>query len=412
MQSTVGSVSSFKRDASGALRRRIGVGAFVSAALLAVSAQSALAGAEFKLSDDASLNLGIGLRASYTNTEKSSGNGSAGSNQFSAENTRVYMSGSFGKIFKATMNFDRTNGASGAGGMQMIDGIAQLEFTEGFNIWAGRFLPPSDRPNLYGPFYTSAWSYPGVASAGPAIGPGRDDGAAAWGSLFDSKFAYSLGAFNGHNRGSTAAGAVQSNGANSLLYAGRLQYSFWDAETGYYRNATYLGGKDVLTIGGSIQSQENGVGSAAAPGKLKITNIDLLIEKKLAGGFVPTLEAGYYKYSLGTVDCGSGETGSPACVGASSNEGGLVAGKSYLGTLALLFPDKIGYGQFQPFIRFQKYNRDVTQTTNKMTDFGVNYIIKGFNAKISAVYSQLNDNRLAAAFQKKDQFVLGVQLQY
>jgi hypothetical protein len=412
MRSTVGNVGSNNVHPFAGFRRRIGIGAFVASALLAASAQPALAGAEFKLGDDASLNLGIGLRTSFTNLEHGAANGTSNSNSFTAENARIYMSGSFGKVIKATMNFDRNDfgAASGTAGIRMIDAIAQFEFAEGFNIWVGRMLPPSDRANLYGPFYTSAWSYPCVVSCvQPTIpGTGRDDGAMVWGSLFDSKLAYSVGAFNGANRGNAAA----SNNSDKLLYAGRLQYSFWDAETGYYRNATYLGGKSIFTIGASIMSQTNGVGTAALPGNLKITNLDLLVEKKLAGGFVPTLEGAYYKYSPSVPDCGSGEPGAaPACFG-SNVGGGLASGKGYLGTVALLFPDKIGWGQFQPFIRYQKRERDLSQTSTKATDFGVNYIIKGFNAKVSAVYSQMEDTRLAAAVRKSDQFVLGVQLQY
>ncbi len=407
MQSTVGNVGSSGARPIVGTRRRIGIGAFVTAAVIAASTQTAHAGAEFKLGDDASLNLGIGLRTSYTSTENGAPNGSSYSNQFSAENTRIYMSGAFGKYIKATMNFDRTGGASATGGLQMIDGIAQFEFSEGFNVWMGRMLPPSDRPNLYGPFYTSAWSYPGIASGGPSIAAGRDDGGMIWGSIFDSKLAYSVGAFNGHNRA-----AALSNNSNKMLYAGRLQYSFWDAETGYYRNATYLGDKSIFTIGGSIQSQSSGVGSAAASGNLKISNIDFLMEKKLANGLVPTLEGGYYKYSLGAVDCGSGETGAPGCGAATGNIGGLVAGRSYLVTGALLFPTKYGWGQLQPFVRFQKMERDITQTTSKGTDFGLNYLIKGFNAKVSAVYTKFDDSRLAIAARKSDQFMLGVQLQY
>jgi len=413
MRSTVGNVGSgSSAHPFAGFQRRIGIGAFVSAAVLAVSAPSAFAGAEFKLSDDATVNLGLGLRASYTSTENAAANGSSFSNQFSAENTRIYTSGSYGKIIKATMNFDRVGGASTGGGLQMIDGIAQFEFTEGFNVWMGRMLPPSDRANLYGPFYTSAWSFPGVASFGVGWngGPaGRDDGATVWGSLLNSKLAYSVGAFNGHNR---IAGG--SNNGHKLMYTGRLQYSFLDAETGYYRNATYLGDKNLFTIGASIQSQANGVGVAAAPGNLKVSNIDVLYETKTSGGYVPTLEGAYYKYSLGTTDFNSGETGAPAApaLGTNVNNGGYTAGKSYLGTFALLFPQKVAWGQFQPFIRYQRLDRDITQTSNKAMDFGLNYLIKGFNAKVSAIYTKLDDSRLAVAVRKSDQFLVGVQLQY
>jgi len=109
------------------LRRRIGIGAFVSATLLAASAQPALAGAELKLGDDSSLNsvwvcvpaLPRGQRGGRRHFQR----------QFQlvfGRELTVYMNGSFGKIIKATMNFDRTGGASAPGGMQMIDAIAQF----------------------------------------------------------------------------------------------------------------------------------------------------------------------------------------------------------------------------------------------------------------------------------------------
>jgi hypothetical protein len=274
-------------------------------------------------------------------------------------------------------------------------------------------LPPSERANLYGPFYTSAWSYPGVASVGYggnlSIIAGRDDGVMAWGNLFDNKFTYSAGIFNGHNRSSTL-----SNAGNASLYAGRLEYNFWDAEGGYYRNATYLGAKDILALGVSMQNQQNGVGSVSRPGNLKIWDVDLLVEKKLGGGWVPTFEYMYQKTDIGVVDCGTFESTPVGCTAltAGSSESGLTAGKTQLATVALLIPGTIGWGQVQPFIRYQKQKRDVSATQNEATDFGVNYLIKGFNAKISAVYTKLEDTRLPVGKTQQDQFVLGVQLNY
>jgi len=412
MLSTVGNVGSV-RSSNVVFRRRIGVGAFVTAAVLAASSTGAMAGAEFKLGEDSTLSLGFGLRTSYTSTENGAANGSSNSNAFSADNTRIFMGASLNKYIKSTINFDRVNGASGTSGLQMIDGIAQFEFTEGFNVWLGRQLVMADRANTYGPFFTSAWSFPTVASFGFGMNggvAGRDDGINIWGNLLDSnKLKYYVGAFNGHNR---VAGG--SNAGNKLMYTGRVQYNFLDPEVGFWQNATYLGDKNILSVGGSYQSQANGVGVAAAPGNLKVSNLDVLFETKTAGGYVPTIEGAYYKYSLGAIDFNSGETGAPAApaLGTNFNNGGFVSGKSYLGTFAFLFPQKVGWGQVQPFVRYQRLDRDVTQTSNKATDFGVNYLIKGFNAKVSAVYTKLDDSRNAAATRKADQFLLGVQLIY
>ena len=384
-------------------------------------APPALAGATVKINDDTSLNIGAGLRTSYTDLDNGAPNGTSPSKNFAVENARLYTSGEFGKIFKATLNFNASGNTGSTNGnsdsLRLIDGIARFEFDPAANLWIGRMLPPSDRANLYGPFFTMGWAFPGVAQNYPSATAGRDTGAMLWGDPFQGKLSYSVGVFNGHNRQ-----AGLSNQTDSLLYAGRLEWNIWDPQTGYYRDGTYWGSKELLSIAIAGFSQSNGVGTAAAPGGLHIWSIDGIFEKKLSGGLVPTLELIRYRYSLGALDCNSGEgaaggIGQSACAGAGGdNVGGQVAGRAYTLTGALLFPDKVGWGQFQPFIRLQRFYRDVSQTTNKSGELGLNYIIKGFNAKVSAVFTKFDDTRLPlltpGAPTGAHQFVVGVQLQY
>jgi len=381
------------------------------AVLMALGSSGAMAGATLKIGDDASLSVGIGLRMSYSSTEKAAPNGTSRSSDFAVENARLFLNGEWGKIFKATFNTERQGGPAATGGdsIRVMDAIAQFEFDPAFNLWLGRMLPPSDRSNLHGPFYLAAWSYPGVVSNYPNLAVGRDNGAMIWGKPMGGKLVYSLGVFNGHNRAATL-----SNDSSEMLYAGRLHVNFWDVEPppAHYLGGTYYGSKDVLSVGIAGNYQKKGVGTAALPGDLKIWSIDGLLEKKLAGGFVPALEAAYYKFNLnGVVDCGSGETGAVACpVG--DNIGGQVAGTAWMVGAAVLLPGKVGWGQFQPFVRYQKFDRDVTNTTNKATDVGVNYIINGSNAKVSAMYTRTEDTRLIPADTTSNRFLIGVQLQY
>lgn len=381
------------------------------AVLMAAGSTTAMAGATLKIGDDASIGLGIGLRMSYSSTENGAPNGSSRSNDFAVENARIFLNGEWGKIFKATFNTERQGGPAATGGdsIRVMDAIAQFEFDPSFNLWLGRMLPPSDRSNLHGPFYLAAWSYPGVVSNYPNLAVGRDNGAMIWGKPAGGKLVYSLGVFNGHNRD-----AALSNDSDELLYAGRLHFNFWDVEPppAHYLGGTYYGAKDVLSLGIAGNFQKKGAGTAATPGDIKIWSVDGLLEKKLGGGFVPTLEAAYYKFDLsGVVDCGSGEPGSIACP-AADNVGGQVAGKAYMVSAALLLPGKVGWGQFQPFVRFQKFDRDVSNTTNKATDVGVNYVINGANAKVTAMYTKFDDSRLAPADTTSNRFLIGVQLQY
>jgi hypothetical protein len=384
-------------------------GGILSTALLA-SASTANAQTEFKLGDEAGVTVGFGIRSSYTTTEKGAPNGTSRSNDFAVDNARLYFSGHYGKIVKATFNTERTGGTAASGGdsIRVMDAIVQFEFMPEFNVWMGRMLPPSDRANLYGPFFALPWSYPGVASNYPNLAVGRDNGLMVWGKPFGGKLVYSAGVFEGHNKNAALSGA-----SDKMLYAGRLAFNIWDPEPApaHYTGGWYGGGKDIFTIALAGNSQSDGVGLVGAPGNLKIWSADMLLEKKFASG-VPTFEAAYYKYKLGAVDCGSGEPGAPACVAGVDNAGGQVDGKSYLLSAAYLFSPKIGWGQFQPFVRLQKFERTVSATTNKATDFGLNYIIKGPNAKVSAMYTKMEDTRLAIASRERNQFTLGVQLQY
>ena len=54
----------------------------------------------------------------------------------------------------------------------------------------------------------------------------------------------------------------------------------------------------------------------------------------------------------------------------------------------------------------------MSNTENKAFDFGINYLIKGPNVKLSAMFTKFEDDRLAAGFRDTKQFLLGAQLQY
>ena len=182
-----------------------------------------------------------------------------------------------------------------------------------FNIWAGRFLPPSDRANLYGPFYSHHWAVysDGVQNGHPFISQGRDNGVAYWGDF--GKVKVSAGAFDGLS-------ATKSN--DNIISAARVQVDFWDAEGGYYLNGTYYGDKDLLAVGAAVQAQSDDEATNTA------TTLDFLLEKKLGDGGVISVESEYANYDgLGGYNADY-----------ASSEGGYVLG-SYL------FPKRVGMGQ-------------------------------------------------------------------
>jgi len=91
-----------------------------------------------------------------------------------------------------------------------------------------------------------------------------------------------------------------------------------------------------------------------------------------------TLEAGYYNYDVG------GDVASPT-----AGQAGFV----YVGWL---LPREIGCcgvcGCFRPFVRYQRYDYNdqaaaaSAKEFNEGWDFGVDYVIKGHNARFSNFY--------------------------
>jgi hypothetical protein len=389
--------------------RKSAASGLFAAALLAAT-QSATAETEFKLGNDSAVTVGFGLRTSFSTTENGAGNGTSNSNDFNVDNARLFISGHYGKIIKGTFN---TEYNSTTDSLQVLDAYVGFEFSDYFNIWLGRFLPPQDRANGYGPFYSLAWSYPIYSSNYPMRENGRDNGAAIWGKAFNGKFVWAGGVFEGHNKynGSGGIGGPMTAAAatDKLAYSGRLIFHAWDPEPApaYLAGGWYGGSKNILTFGLGAYTQADGSGPATAPGKLQIWNADVLFETKTSVG-VPTLEGAYYDYKVGALDCGAGAVCAPNTNPGQNLNVPQADGKAYMAGAAWLFPGKVGWGQFQPYYRYQKFNASLGAAGDvKNQDFGVNYIIKGPNAKISAQYTKFET--LATDMWK---FILGVQLIY
>jgi hypothetical protein len=217
------------------------------------------------------VSVGAGVQTSFVHTEP---DGGEGTDAFPLDHIRLYVSGTASEKITFMFNTDYYGADNTVG---VMDAVAQFAFSPKFNIWAGRFLPPSDRANLYGPFYANHWAVytDGVEDGYPFIFQGRDNGVMYWGQ-FD-KVKVSGGAFDG----------ATATGDSSVLAAGRVQVDLWDAEAGYYLNGTYYGDKNLLAFGlaGQVQADDKSAWS-----------FDFLLEKKLsdAGGTV-TIESEYAK---------------------------------------------------------------------------------------------------------------------
>ena len=360
-------------------------------AVACCSTLQAQAGATIPIGPDKSVSVGFGMRASYVSAQDAAPNGTSRSNDFNLDSARIFLGGSISKNIKGMLNTE-WDGEQ----IRILDAVGMFAVSPELNIWAGRVLSPSDRANMAGPYYSLGGGYwAGVASRygyNGGIFRGRDDGVVAWGNAMDGKLGYSFGVFEGRTFGigsltQSQAKAAGLNTDDSLMYAGRVQIDFWEAEPGYYGTGNYLGTKDILAIGVAGRSQKDGVLTLGQRGDYQSWNVDFLMEKKLGAGAIG-VEAAWYDYDTSDVVLSEqGEAWS--------------AGVSYV------FGESVGMGKLQPFARLQKFSSDASIDT-RQEDVGVNYIIEGYNAQVSAVYSRTKVTGLAS----NAKLAFGLQLQY
>jgi len=313
------------------------------------------------------ITVGAGLRTSFTHTDPESGDSS---DRFLLDSARIYISGPVVSKLKFMFNTEY-DGASNKIGV--LDAVARVELSPKFNVWAGRFLPPSDRANLYGPYYANQWGVytDGIQDGYPFVFQGRDNGVVYWGD-FAKKVKVSLGAFDGPT----------ATGRHEVLVAARVQIDFWDPEEGYYLNGTYYGEKNLLAIGGATQVQS---GDTA-------TTVDFLMERKVGNGGAVTIESEYANYNrLGGYD------------GAYAKSQGAYVLGSYL------FPKKVGMGKFQALGKFARADFTHGNAANyhqKTTEVNFNYVIQEFKARVMTFYRNTSFNR-----GRPDSWQLGVGFQ-
>ena len=315
------------------------------------------------------ITVGAGLQTSFAHTEPDGGNST---DQFALDHARIYISGPVTENIKFMFNTEYESGTNKIG---VLDAVAQIGVSPMFNIWAGRFLPPSDRANLYGPFYSHEFRVytDGIQDGYPFVFQGRDNGVVYWGD-FAKKVKVSVGAFDGGS----------ATGNSKVLGAARVQIDFWDPEDGYYLNGTYYGDKNLLAIGGATQIQDGHTASTA----------DFLLEKKLPNGGVVSIESEYSNYNrLGGYNAAYAKS-----------QGAYVLG-SYL------FPKVVGIGKFEILGKYAKaeFTHGATPSYNqKTTEVNFNYIIKQFKARVMAFYEDTRFNREKPNFWQAG---VGLQLQ-
>ena len=318
--------------------------------------------------------IGAGLQTSFAHNSPDAGNST---DQLLVNSIRLYVNGPVTEKIKFMFNTEY----DGVNKIGVLDAAARLELSPKFNVWAGRMLPPSDRANLYGPYYSHHWAVysDGVQDGYPFVATGRSNGVVYWGDF--GKVKVSGGGFDG----------ASATGNPNVIGAARIQVDLWDPEPGYYLNGTYYGGKNLLAFGAAFQGQSvNTVTN-------KASSLDFLLERKLPDGSVVTIESEVANYDrLGGYDSRYG-----------SNKGAYVLG-SYL------FPKPVGPGKFEILGKYAeaRFSRGVALTDvnykQKTTEINFNYVIKEFNARVMSFYKKTNFNAVKTDFWQAG---VGMQIQ-
>ena len=318
--------------------------------------------------------VGAGVQTSFVHTEP---DGATGTDNFVLNSVRLYVNGSPANKIKFMFNTEY----DGAGNhVTVLDAVARFELSNQFNIWAGRLVPPSDRANLYGPYYAHHWATfsDGIQGGYPFVSAGRDNGVVYWGQFGMLKVA--AGGFDGPS----------ATKKDKLIGAGRVMLDFWDPEPGYYLNGTFYSEKNILAVGAAGEVQD---GNTAF-------NVDFLLERKVGSGGSFSIESEYAKYDrLGGYNSRYG-----------TDEGGYALA-------SFLFPGAVGMGRVEVLGKYAKatfgrgrtlLDRDYDQKT---TEVNLNYIIKDFNARVMVFYKDTRFSALNAVQSNFKQVGVGVQLQ-
>jgi hypothetical protein len=250
--------------------------------------------------------------------------------------------------------------------VEILDAVGQFSISPHFNIWFGRFLPPSDRDNLTGPFYANEWAVytDGIQDGYPFVFQGRDNGAMYWGDFKAgiAKIKVAAGAFDG----------ASADRNTDVIFGGRVQLDFWDPENGYYQNSTYYGDKNVLALSVATEAQASKTA----------TTVDFLMERKIMQGGAFTIESEFSRYNrLG------------GYFGNYKSEG------AYL-LASFLIPKQVGVGKFEALGKYAQaefteglpiplspVNPSFRQKT---TEVDFDYIIKQFDARLMSFYERIH----------------------
>jgi hypothetical protein len=349
--------------------------------------------AVLKVSDSVNFRFGAVLQPTYEATQDPNGEGY--SQNFYLRRARFSILGTLPAGVSVFFQTDDPRvGNAGTNGVKAINSGFQIQ--DAYVQWAfagkaaalqmGLFLVPTLRQTLTSVSSFLALDLPTWGQQENAIMEqtgGRDYGVGLNGAFFDSRLSYRVGAFSGY-RAPTGPNeppplGPEAGSRNSLRFAGRVMWDFFESEHAYSYQGTYLGKQKVLGIAAFGDGQ----------GDYQSYGGDVFFNWPIAIGSV-TAEADYRKIHRNSFVWNV--NGTPTT---------LPGQYTVFGDAGVYFAE----AKLQPFFRYEvlKFS-DAVNESKDQTRFGggLNFYILGQNAKITPYYERVAPDVQPATAQVKD----------
>ncbi len=367
-------------------------------------ASSAFAGPVWRFGDEDQGLLKLDYKGQFqlvTRDEGGSPGGDERATEFNFRRNRLALMGAYGQSFSLYVQTEYVEdnnifpfGVSDGNNdkFQILDAVMRFKLNDSANLWMGKFKYNLTRENLEScedPLTLDR----SVLIRAPFVST-RDKGVALWGNLLEKKFQYRFDVMNGR---SDSASAPESN----PRYSARVHVSLLDPESGYGYKGTYLGKKQVLTIGAAYQLEQEVAIAGADSVDYKAWTVDLFAEYPVDGVGTFTFSGAYVDYDMDEAY----KNGSPDAdvIGLNGEKnGGYIKVGYLLPNLPLQF---FARSENWSFARLDGvYDQEVD-----WYGVGFNYYLRGQNLKATVEYSKVDYDK-DATVEDIDTLIAQVQL--
>jgi hypothetical protein len=301
---------------------------------------------------------------------------------------RIYFAGQVTNMVKFGVNYDFARGltdqqlsttasAANTSTAGVTDGFITLDIAKEFKIMTGIYRMAVSRIALQDTYTLLLPHTPQVAAGAylSNLNNYRNAGITFWGDLMDGMVRYNVGIWDGSNLPNNAVVTTSqvgpiaggTNPKDTTAKSARVVVNFMDPEKGYTNSCCYLGKAKIANIGFGYLMQDYNEAVTLDKKTYSMATIDAYFEANNL-----TVEAAYFQYNPKT---------------------GLKPKGMYV---------QAGYqiGQIQPAVRLESYDADNPVAgvgDYKRMVLGVNYLIKGHDAKISLEYLKHDTKTVSAA---------------